>query len=185
MAPKWCRVATLGALISAAVLFVDTQAATAAEVTANDLRAISNALGFLEGLPHGAPVTVGIVYAADVPDAKSDAVQTAATLNAIPGPNQSSFRSDILTVRELAQTAIHLDAVLLLPSTMSQAAAIGDIARRKRLVTISTSPSCIEARCCVLMVRAEERVEIVLDTTMADSVDAQFSSVFKMMVERR
>jgi hypothetical protein len=177
--------AVFGALLLAATLLSGTPARATGVVTGEDLQAISNALGFLGELSHGAPITVAVVYAFDAQDAKLQAAQTAATLNTIAGPNHSTFRSEILAVKDLAQTTNHYDVVLLMPSTMSQGAILGEIARRKRLVTISTSPVCIETHCCVLMVNADGRVQIVLDTALADLVDAHFSSVFEMMVERR
>jgi len=176
------------ALVAAASLFASLLCAPdalAEKVTHADLQAISNALGFLNGLSRGAPIVVGVLYAPDGADAKQQAVQTAGALEAIPGPNQSSFRGEPISVKDLAQSSTHLDAVLLLPGAESQAQAIAEAARHRRLLTISTDPSCIDAKCCVLMVRTTGRTQIVLDTQMADSVGANFSSVFTMMVERR
>jgi hypothetical protein len=53
------------------------------------------------------------------------------------------------------------------------------------LVSISNDPACMDAKCCVLMVRTVGGVEIVLDTQLAEAVGAHFSSVFTMMVKRR
>jgi hypothetical protein len=53
-----------------------------------------------------------------------------------------------------------------------------------RLVSISDDPICIQEKCCVLMVRAGQRVEITLNTALADAVGARFSLVFTMAVKR-
>lgn len=181
------RIAHKPAIFAAAILLlaaaVGPWPAHAADVSSADLHAIANALTFLDGLPHGGQIMVGVVYASD--DTKTQAVQVAAALSAIPGPNQSTFRGEPISVKELGQGGGHLDAALLLPSAVGQSAAVSDAARHRHLLTISTDPSCLESKCCVLMVRASDRVQIVLDTAMANSVGANFSSVFTMIVERR
>ncbi len=147
-----------------------------------DLHAIANALTFLDGLPHGGQIMVGVVYASDDTKRRRAGRRRA---ERDPGPNQSTFRGEPISVKELGQGGGHLDAALLLPSAVGQSAAVSDAARHRHLLTISTDPSCLESKCCVLMVRASDRVQIVLDTAMADLVGANFSSVFTMIVERR
>jgi len=154
-------------------------------VTPGDLQAITNALGFLNNLPRGGSIVVAIVYGSDTADAKANAAQVASALESLRGPDQSSFRAVIMSVRDLTTAVRHLDAVLLLAGSLGHAAAISEAARRLHVITISTDPSCVDAKCCVLMVRSADRVLIVLDTAMAHSVGASFSSVFEMMVERR
>ena len=158
-----------------------TNPAVADEITVADLRAVANALGFLNGLPHGAPVTIGVVFGTD----GKQASQTAAALEAIPGPAQSSFKTTLVQAKDLARAPGHFDAVLVMPDAAGQAAMVAEAARRRKLVTVATDPSCLEQDACVLMVRAGTRVHIVLDTQLATAVGANFSSVFTMMVERK
>jgi hypothetical protein len=72
-----------------------------------------------------------------------------------------------------------------MPGVFGSAADIIQIARQRHLLTISDDPSCLSSSCCVLMVRSERRVEIVLDTSLADAVGAHFPSVFLMLVTRK
>jgi len=180
-----CRRAIFAALVSPLILFLASPPVRADAVTPADLQAVTNALGFLNNLPRAGSIVVGIGYGSDTADARANAALVASALELLRGPNQSSFHAVIMSVRDLTTAVRHLDAVLLLPGTLGQAAAIGEAARRLHVITISTDPSCIVAKCCVLMVRSADRVRIVLDTAMADSVGANFSSVFEMMVERR
>lgn len=180
-----CRRATFAALVSAPILFLVSPPVRAEGVTPGDLQAITNALGFLNNLPRGGSIVVAIVYGSDTADAKANAAQVASALESLRGPDQSSFRAVIMSVRDLTTAVRHLDAVLLLAGSLGHAAAISEAARRLHVITISTDPSCVDAKCCVLMVRSADRVLIVLDTAMAHSVGASFSSVFEMMVERR
>jgi hypothetical protein len=85
----------------------------------------------------------------------------------------------------LAQFASRVDALFLLPGSSKDQAAITEFMRRRHLVSISNDPACMDAKCCVLMVRTTGGVEIVLDTQLAEAVGAHFSSVFTMMVKRK
>jgi hypothetical protein len=171
----------MAAGVFTAALGLATPALSTNETAAVDLHAIANALGFLNGLPRGAPIIIGIVFGSDAKTAS----QTAAAMEAIPGPAQSSFKTVLIEALDLARTQGHLDAVLLMPDALAQAATVADAARRRKLVTVATDPACLEQHSCVLMVRAGARVHIVLDTQLANAVGANFSSVFTMMVERK
>ena len=160
-------------------------AQAAEEVTIADMQAAARALGFLDNLPREGQIDVAIVYAARLRESKTQATQAAGWLNALPGPNKSQFHTTIISVDNLVQSRDHLDAVFLLPGLSSDAAAIIEVTRRRHLVSISNDRVCLDANCCVLMVRAEDGVEIVLQTALADAVGAKFSTVFTMMVKRR
>jgi hypothetical protein len=157
----------------------------AVDVTRADLQAAARALGFLDTLPHDGAIAVGVVYATAAPDGKVQALQAAEHLRGIPGPGTASFQPTLIPIETLSQNADRLDALFLMPDVLGAASTIAETARRRRLVTISDDPSCLEAKCCVLMVRADRRVEIVLDTEFADAVGAHFPSVFLMLVTRR
>jgi hypothetical protein len=155
------------------------------EVTPSDLQAVANTFNFAEGLPHSGPIAVGVVFASDQPEAKIEAARLAARLDAIHGPNDLPLQGVAISVDELARLQYPPAVLLLLSGTIQRASVINEVARRHHLITISTDPSCLDAKCCVLMVQANDRVKIVLDTAVADAVGANFSSIFAMMVERR
>jgi hypothetical protein len=67
----------------------------------------------------------------------------------------------------------------------SHSAVILDCVRRHHLVTLSDDPLCANAQCCVITVHAGPRVEISLNTALADAVGARFSLVFTMVVKRK
>jgi hypothetical protein len=158
-------------------------AATA--VTAPQLQAIAQSLGFLYNLPNTGVLNIGVVYAQDQAGSEALASQAATLLNAITGPGQRALRGIPQAVKDLAQTAQPFDAYLLMPGTSGQGAAINDAVRRRHIVSISTDPACLAANSCVLMISTEGRVRIVLDTALADAAGAHFSSVFAMMVTRK
>jgi len=160
-------------------------ARAAGEVTAADLQAAARSLGFLENLRRDGPLLIGVVYASNSADARGEAAQAAERLGAIPGPNGSPIRTTLIAVDALNQTSERLDAVFLMPGASSAGAPLAEVVRRRRFVSISTDPACVDQRCCVLMVRTRSGVEIVLQTALADAVGARFSTVFMMMVKRQ
>ena len=175
------------ALAAALTLLLCTAHAAyaASEVSSADLQAAARALGFLDPLPRDQTIVVGIVYAPNLIGGRASAVQAAEQFKAIPGPNHTSFQTEIISADALAQFANRVDALFLLPGSSKDQAAITEFMRRRHLVSISNDPACMDAKCCVLMVRTTGGVEIVLDTQLAEAVGAHFSSVFTMMVKRK
>jgi len=158
-------------------------ARAANDVSLADLKAATRSLGFLQNLPHTGTVGVGIVYLPGVPASKALAQQTADRLRSLPGPNNAAFKPDLISIHELAGRTAGLAALYLLPG--STGSGIADVARREHLLVMSNDPACLDQRCCMLMVRDTGRVEIVLDSALADSAGVSFSSVFAMMVKHR
>jgi hypothetical protein len=176
---RLCRAAAL------ALVFAGSPSQAAAEPTAADVEAIAQSLGFISSLPSTGAVNIGIVYAEDQANGESNSARVIAMLNAGRGPNQRSLHGTSIAVKDLMHATQEFDVYLLMPGTSGQAAVINDAARRRHIVSISSDPACLEANCCVLMVSAQDRVRIVLNTALADAVGARFSSVFAMMVSRK
>jgi YfiR/HmsC-like len=147
-----------------------------------DLKAATRSLGFLQNPSHGNGFMIGVVY---TPLDKALAQQVAERLHSLPGPNNGGLKSELISLGDLASHGETLDALYLLPGTLSAAATITEVARRKHLLVISSDPACLDQRCCMLMVRDTGRVEIVLDQALADSAGVSFSSVFAMMVRHK
>src|SRR5882757_6773883 len=87
------------------------------DVTVADLQAAARALGFLDPLPRDQTIVVGIVFASGLTNARALAVQTAEQFKAIPGPNHTSFQTEIIAVDGLTQFTNRLDALFLLPGS--------------------------------------------------------------------
>jgi len=160
-------------------------ARAAGEVTSADLQATARSLGFLENLRRDGPLVIGIVYAPSGADARTAAGQAAERLASIPGPNGSTLRTIVIAADGLDQTSERLDAIFLMPGASTGGTPLSGVVRRRRLLSISTDPACIDQQCCVLMVCTGSGVEIVLQTALADVVGARFSTVFMMMVKRQ
>jgi hypothetical protein len=160
-------------------------AAYAAEITTPNLEAVVRSLGFLETLHRDSAISVGIVYAPNTAAARAQAMEVAERFSAMPGPNKSALRAAPVSADALGSSADQLDVMYLMPGASAESEAIIDAARRRHLVTISNDPSCLGQKCCVLMIRTDRGVEIILQTALAEAVGARFSAVFSMMVKRQ
>jgi hypothetical protein len=179
------KISTLLAAAALAVLLGGwpLHAAEPLAVSVSDLQATARSLGFLDTLRRDGTIVIGIVYAS--PSDRAQAAQAADRLRAIPGPNASEIRPELIAAADFSQVPGRLDAVFLMPGVWAAHAGVAETVRRRRVVSISNDPTCLDARCCVLLIRTTRGVEIFLDTALADAVGARFSSVFSMMVKRK
>jgi len=157
--------------------------AGADEVSLADLKAATRSLGFLQNPPRASTFVVGIVYSSDSSNGKSLSQQAAERIRTLAGPNDVGMKAEAVAVGDLANRADRLDALYLIPGTAGSA--IVDVARRKHLLVMSNDPTCLDQHSCMLMVRDTGRVEIVMDSALAQSAGVTFSSVFAMMVKHR
>lgn len=170
--------------LSLVLLLAASPRAHAADITSSDLQAAARAIGFLNNLPNDGLIVVGIVHA-DVKDAQAKAAQAGELLVGMPGPRKAKFRTILIPAKTLGQATERLDAVILMPNQAIPSLEIAAAVRRRHIVSISTEAGCMDVKSCVLLVSTAGRVRIVLDTVLANTVGAQFSSIFMMMVERK
>jgi len=165
------------------LLSMAVPARAADDVSLADLKGATRSLGFLQNLPHANDFVVGIVYASA--SGKALGQLAADRIRTLPGPNDGGLKAELIAVNDLANHTDRLDALYLIPGTTANASAIVDVARRKHLLIVSNDPACLDQHCCMLMVRDTGRVEIILDSNLAQSAGVTFSSVFAMMVKHR
>ena len=189
MSKQWHRcthnIYRIAAIAGICAAVAHTQAACAADVGPADLQAATRSLGFLDSLQNRATISIAVVYGANVREGKNSAAQTAGMLAAMRGPGSSTIRTNIVPVEELAQNSQPYDALYLMPGVAASGGTVTEYMRRQHVVSISSDPACLNANCCVLMVQGGSGVSIVLDTALANTVGAHFSSVFTMMVKRK
>jgi len=177
---KWKGRAAAGAC--AALLCL--QPVFAAEVVSVDVEAVAQALSFVQSLPQKSSITAIVVYRGGDGEAKASAMRIAQALSGQPGPNKMPFEVSVVAANELGQYAKRTDLVYVVPGLADGARVVTDFIRRQHVLSVSNDPSCMNTRCCVLLVRGGEG-EIVLDSGLAQEVGAKFAAVFTMMVKRR
>ena len=155
------------------------------QASIDNVQSAMRTLSFLESLPKDGPIVVGVVYPSDIPNAQAAAEVTAQLIGTLHGPNSRTLLPHLISTNELSQFQGHLDVLFLMVGASSHSAVILDCVRRHHLVTLSDDPLCANAQCCVITVHAGPRVEISLNTALADAVGARFSLVFTMVVKRK
>ena len=154
-------------------------------VSVDNLQAAMRTLSFIESLPKEGTIVVGVVYPSDIPTTEVLARDTATAVGTMHGPNSRTLQAIVLSTNNLAQFEGHLDVIFLVLGASKHADVILRAMQRHRLVSISDDPICAGTKCCVLLVRTDRRVEISLNTALADAVGARFSLVFTMVVKRK
>ena len=176
--------ALIGALI--VMLFGMLPAAHAVNlVSVDNLQAAMRTLSFLESLPKQGTISVGVVYPSDIATAQALARETAQVIDTIQGPNSRVLQAVVLSTDDLAHVEGHLDVLFLVMGASKHPEIILEAMGRHHLVSISDDPGCVDTKCCVLLVRTGQRVEIYLNTALANAVGARFSLVFMMVVKRK
>jgi hypothetical protein len=155
------------------------------QISVDNLQAAMRTLTFLESLPKEGAIVVGVVYPPDIPTSQILAAETATAIGTIRGPNSRILQPLVLSTNDLAHFDGHLDVIFLVSGASKHPEVILGAMRRLRLVSISDDPGCADTKCCVLMVRTGQRVEISLNRALADAVGARFSLVFTMVVKRK
>jgi hypothetical protein len=155
------------------------------QVSADNLQGAMRTLSFLESLPKQGPIIVGVVYSSDIPKAEALAAEAAKAIGTMRGPSSRMLQPLVLSTSGLAQFVGHLDVIFLVTGASKHADAILDLMHRDHLVSISDDLACMDTNCCVLMVHTGQRVEITLDSALADAVGARFSRIFTMVVKRK
>jgi hypothetical protein len=156
-------------LAAVATLFA---AAPAQATSARDAAVVARAVSFVQGGPTG-EVSVAVV---DGPGADaavaafgSGVAAGAVTLKArkVPLSALAGSGAKVVLVPE-GQSGVHAE--------------VAEIAKRMRALTVSSELSCVQAGHCVMGVRAEPRVEIVVSRAAAAANGVAFQSAFRVMI---
>jgi hypothetical protein len=172
-------------LMLCAMLAAVPRASAMDQASIDNVQAAMRTLSFLESLPQDGPIVVGVVYPPDIPNAQAIAEGTAQLISTLHGPNGRPLQPHLISTSELSQFQGHLDVLFLVVGASIHSAVILDSIHRHHLVSLSDDPLCAETQCCVITVHAGPRVEISLNTALADAVGARFSLVFTMVVKRK
>jgi hypothetical protein len=153
-------------------------------VSIDNLQAAVQTLNFLESLPKGGPITVGVIYASEIANSQQLTAEAVKAIGTMRGPNNREVKAVGISIDDLSHYAGHLDVMYLLIGASNHSDAIVTAIHRLRAVSISDDPACETTKCCVLLVRSGQRVDITLNSALADAAGARFSLVFMMVVKR-
>lgn len=155
------------------------QTAAHAEVGMNDLLVIGRALSFLEK-PLTGEVSVGIVYAADNAQSAREAENLRKLLNNGQRIGNLSLKPVLVSINEIEHADVKL--LMLTAGMGEQAKTVGLASTRRRVPCVTTDLAQVKSGYCMMGVRSQPKVEILVNRSLAAAGGTGFSSVFRMMV---
>ncbi|HSK40741.1 MAG TPA: hypothetical protein VK943_13325 [Arenibaculum sp.] len=174
---------TAGAALLAIALLGATDGA--AETGSKDVQVAAKVFGFTDP-PLTGTVRVAIVFAPDVEASRRDADALAGIL----GTGLAAGKATLVPVPvPLDPVGTGLDgaldgagAVFVTAGLAAHHEAIFGAAKARGLLSISTDMDCVRAARCVMGIRSEPRVEIVVNRSAAQASSIAFAPAFRMMI---
>ena len=163
-------------LLGALSAFPAGARAEAAEVTLKDVQTIMRTIGFLEnGAPSGA--VMAILYDPNNAASASHAYKLEKLLKSeknSPRPRLVSINSspDLRGARYAFMT----------DGLQSHYKQLRTALEENKILSFTITRDCIDQNCCAVYINSKDRVEIVVNKSSADKVQARFKPVFLMMV---
>jgi len=163
-----------------AALLLFLQTVQAAEVNPSDIQVVAQALDYAEGL-EGGDVTLGIVYSA----ADREAAE------ALAGHMRNGVRSGKIVLHpeliEVSELARHggVKAIFLMPGLEAHCDEIANITRARHLISFADDEGYLRRDCCILVVRSQPTVDIILNVRGAEAAGVRFATVFILVVRRQ
>jgi hypothetical protein len=170
---------TVRLLLVAAFLITGADPPSFAALSESDLQIAARALSFMENPPTGS-VRVGIVYSPADPQSAAEA----ATLQQMLGHGLKAgplvLLPELVKPAEAARTDVRL--FLLTDGIGAAAAEVAAAARTKRIACVTTDIAQVRNGNCVMGVRSEPRIEILVNHAAAAASGIVFSTAFRMLI---
>ncbi len=147
-----------------------------------DLDVLTRSLSFLIDPPTGV-VDLAVVYDSTSDASTTDAAEIVDLAKARHGPG--FMLSPRLIDERTLDSLDSADLVLLAAETSALQAPVFAKARANQTLVVSLHQDCIDLGFCVMWVKGEPDVRIVLNRAAAQSVNARFNTTFRMMVQER
>lgn len=164
--------------LAASVLLVCAGPASAA-VTANDLQIMGRALSFLEKPPRG-EVRVGIVYSAGNAQSAREAEELQRLMADGLKVGNLTLRPVLVLLGEAP--GANVDLFLLTAGLGADADALADVTARRHIACVTADIAQVRAGSCMMGIRSQPKIEILVNRAAAAKSNMAFSSVFRMMI---
>lgn len=146
---------------------------------AKDLQVAGRALTFLENGPTGRAV-LGVVFD---PAKPASVAEKNAVMAAIGGGYAAGAVTLVGKPVEADDVAGAAGINALFVTAGVNYGAVGAAAKARKIVTIGSSPACVNSGACVMGITTEPKVEIVVNRSAAAAVGAAFKAAFRMMIK--
>jgi hypothetical protein len=165
-----------GMAVAIALLVLLPRQAAPASLSAEELGILSKSLSFLQPTPAG-EATVAIVYAAGDPSSQQDARAIGDGLIA----RGAVFRPKLVDVASLASAEFSLIVV----AANANDEAVMRATQRRHVLCVTGDQAAVRAGTCIMAIRSEPRVGILLNSQAARGAGIAFATAFRMMVQEQ
>lgn len=165
-------------LISSMVLLGCT-GASFADVTKKDISVITKIISLLEDGPKG---VVEVAVITGDPATKSDIEAFSSIAELSDGASGVKLKPVAVSYDGLATTSAK---IIFIPEGMSDANIdkVFEIAKSRKLATISTSPKCLQVQKCAISISSSPAVDIKLSVSASSVTNVKFGTTFRMIVK--
>jgi len=170
------RVASLAFIVWG---FTTTASPALAGMTQKDVLVATRALGFMENAPHGT-INVGIVYAPGNKSSAQDAENTQELLGDGLKVGNLTLRPVMVSVDDIAGANVYV--FFLSDGVEADGAKVAAASRTRRIPCVTTDVAQVKNGSCVLGVRSQPKVEILVNRAAAAASGVVFAGVFRMMI---
>jgi hypothetical protein len=150
-----------------------------AEVTEKDVVVITRIIGLLENGPRGM-VEIGLIDGD--PGTKTDIATFRVLAETAPSVGGIRLKPVEIKYDDLATTNVK---VIFIPDGISKThiKKIFEIAKIKKIITISTSVQCLIMQECAISVTSSPAVDVKISVAAAAATNVSFSSTFRMIIK--
>jgi hypothetical protein len=176
--PTKRTILAVGAVLS---MVAGSQNYAYADATAKDMQVVARALGFLEKPPTGT-VEIGIV----VNPAQAESAKEGESLRTLLGDGFQAgkivLKPRLVPVADIG-SASGLAALFVTHGMGAQTDAIAAVAKANHLVTVTTDDACVQSGKCVLSIKTEPALEIVVSKAAAEAAGVTFATSFRVLIK--
>jgi hypothetical protein len=164
-------------LIGLGVLAGLPREARAASLSSRDLQVLGRALAFTLPAPTG-PLTLAVAYAPGNAASRQDAEAIAALLGEGLRAGNAFFRPKLMDTASLGAGGYSV----VLAAAGADGERVMAASRSARVLCVTADFAAVQAGRCVMAVKAEPRVEVLVNHAAAAEVGVEFAAAFRMMI---
>lgn len=166
----------MGLALALAIAAAALAPAKASSLTQKDVQILVKAIGFLEPPPAGAG-TVAIAYDPANPASKQDAEAIAGYFGEGLKAGSAVLKSKVVEVGQLAAGGF----VAIVAASGAKLDQIAAAARSQHVACVTADAAAVQAGQCVMSVKSDPKVEILINRSAAASNGIAFGSAFMLM----
>jgi hypothetical protein len=155
----------------------DLRAAIAASLSPQEVQVLAKALAFVQPLPASA-TTIAVVYAAGDTGSRADAEQIAAEIGDGFLLGTVVLKPQVVEAAALATS----NPAVIVTAAGANGEAVMRVARAQHSLCVTSEQAAVQSGSCIMTIRSNPRVEIVLNAAAARAAGVTFPIAFHMMV---